>query len=220
MAGQQSPRPILVAGVAGGVGTSTLTRAIQPYANVPVHDLGQFRGGSVDFLVTSNTAAATGHLGQALHVCTERPIVVVMHTVPGRTNPISAAHLRSAQPHRLAQIDLMHELGWTSIAAPPGSLSRHAFEAIREAATALQAKRLSQASQAAARPSPAASFPSAPAAGPYNQVGSSGLTNVAPPTRSRVSPPQPRPRTTAHLPLGQRPYVTGPPSATTRSGGR
>src|SRR4051794_33841956 len=110
MAGRTS-RPLLVAGVAGGVGTSTWARALRQLVAVPIRDVGVYpvddesgstsgtrrRGPIVDVLVTANTAASTapGRLGRALSACPRPPILVVMHTVPGSIG-CARAHLRAA----------------------------------------------------------------------------------------------------------------------------
>jgi hypothetical protein len=129
-----SSRPLLVAGVAGGVGTSTWVRALSRLVALPIRDLGVYpvdddpgpvggprRGSIVDVLVTSNTAAATApaRLGRALALCPRPPVLVVMHTVPGSIGA-ARAHLRAAQPHVTRLVSVMHQPYWLELEEPPG----------------------------------------------------------------------------------------------------
>lgn len=112
-------RPLFVAGVAGGVGTSTWCRIVRVAVKLPVEDLGRYRGGPVDVLVTSNTAAATSRLGPALGLCPRAPVLVVMHTVPGAVVG-ARSHLRRVEPHIVARLDVAHHRSWLEMAAAPG----------------------------------------------------------------------------------------------------
>jgi hypothetical protein len=112
-------RPLLIAGVAGGVGTSTWTRIMRLAVAFPVQELGIYRGGVVDVLVTSNSAAATARLSPALAMCPRPPLLVVMHTVPGVV-AASRSHLRKAAPHVTARFDIQHHRRWLEMAAAPG----------------------------------------------------------------------------------------------------
>lgn len=127
-------RPLLVAGVAGGVGTSTWVRALCRVIAMPVRDLGVYptdddpgsmggppRRPPVDVLVTSNTATATApaRLGRALAVCPRPPVLVVMHTVPGSIGA-ARAHLRAAQPHITRLVTVAHQTYWLELDEPPG----------------------------------------------------------------------------------------------------
>lgn len=128
-------RPLLVAGVAGGVGTSTWVRALMRVVAVPIRDLGVYpaddepgsvggshrRGPVVDVLVTSNTAASTANarLGRVLALCPRPPVLVVMHTVPGSIGA-ARAHLRAAKAHVTRQIDVAHQPVWLELDEPPG----------------------------------------------------------------------------------------------------
>ncbi len=95
---------------------------------LPVEDLGVFASylasvhrasGIVDVLVTSNTAAATAQLGEALARCERRPLLVVMHTVPGSFSA-ARAYLRQAKPHITRRFDVPHQQVWLEIPQPPG----------------------------------------------------------------------------------------------------
>lgn len=108
-----------MAGVAGGVGTSTWTRAFLSQVALPVEDRGVFLEGLVDVLVTSNTAAATARLGGALARCERPPLLVVMHTVPGRIGA-ARAYLRQVEPHVTRRFHVAHQHVWLELDEPPG----------------------------------------------------------------------------------------------------
>lgn len=132
-------RPLLVAGVAGGVGTSTWCRIVEAAVQLPVEDLGVYRGGAVDVLVSSNTAASTSRLGPALGVCPRAPVLVVMHTVPGVVVG-SRSHLRKVTPHVVVRLDIAHHRSWLDMAAAPGRVlprRRDVVEALQRLPTAL-----------------------------------------------------------------------------------
>lgn len=114
-------RPLLVGGVAGGVGTSTFARVVQATTSVPVYDLSVYRGGLIDLLITSNTATTTAQLGRALALCPRPPVLIVMHTVPGGLSRASGSHLRVAEPHLCSTFEVFHQRQWPELEAPPGS---------------------------------------------------------------------------------------------------
>lgn len=134
-------RPLVVASVAGGVGTSTWARVLYLATHLPVNDAGVYRGGVVDVLISSNTAASTARLGPALAVCARPPVLVVMHTVPG-TIAESRSHLRKVQPHITARFDIGHQRAWLEMASPPGpripAKAKDIAEALRQLPAALQ----------------------------------------------------------------------------------
>jgi hypothetical protein len=140
-------RPLFVAGVAGGVGTSTWTRAFSSQVRLPVEDLGVFAiylasirraSGIVDVLVTSNTAAATAQLGGVLARCERPPLLVVMHTVPGSI-AAARAYLRQAKPHITRQFDVSHQHVWLELDEAPGRyLPRDFAQLVRAIPGALQ----------------------------------------------------------------------------------
>lgn len=111
--------PLYVAGVAGGVGTSAWIRGLRSCVRVHVEDLGVYRGGRLDVLITSNTAASTARLGEALGMCKRPPVLIVMHTVPGSVGA-SRAHLRRAAPHITRIFRVRHQHDWSEIDNPPG----------------------------------------------------------------------------------------------------
>jgi len=141
--GTGSWRPLLVAGVAGGVGTSTWVRILQAVSRLPVRDLGQYGGGMVDVLVTSNTASAAARVGSVLARCPLPPVLVVMHTVPGVVVE-SRSLLRKVQPHVAARLDVAHYRSWVEMEHPPGPRllpvrAKDLAEVLRQFPAALQA---------------------------------------------------------------------------------
>lgn len=116
-------RPLLVVGVAGGVGTSTWVRVMRQATTVPVQDGGVYRVDGpvlpVDIVVTSNTAAAAARVGPVLAVCPRRPLLVVMHTAGGQLTE-ARAFLRMAEPHVTARFDIDHRRAWLDMPAAPG----------------------------------------------------------------------------------------------------
>jgi hypothetical protein len=132
---------LVVAGVAGGVGTSTWSRIVaRAWPRLQVTDGGVYRGGLIDVLVTSTTATATGRLAAALAACPRPPILVVMQTVPYRTPAPSRALLRRALPHVAQLIEVGHQRTWLSLETPPGKVVPKATaEAVRGLAAALTA---------------------------------------------------------------------------------
>lgn len=148
-------RPLLVAGVAGGVGTSTWTRCVRLGTGLPVEDLGVYRGGLVDVLVTSNTAAATSRLGPALAACPRPPLLVVMSTVPGVVAE-SRSYLRKADPHITARFDVAYQRKWSEMESPPGlrfpSNVKDVVEALRQFPAALHMMYAAPARSAAIPP--------------------------------------------------------------------
>jgi hypothetical protein len=132
---------LAVAGVAGGVGTSTWSRVLtRVWPRLEVTDVGVYRGGVVDILLTSTTAAATSRLRPALAACPRPPILVVMQTVPYRMPALSRALLRQATPYVTRVIEIGHQRQWPGLEAAPGRLvPKAAIEALRDLATALSA---------------------------------------------------------------------------------
>lgn len=113
-------RPLLVAGVAGGVGTSTMVRLLQALLRFPVHDLREYRGGEVDLLVTSNTVASTSRIGAALALAPRPPVLVVMNTASGVVDG-ARPHLLNVEPHITAMFGIDHRRQWLEMAAAPGA---------------------------------------------------------------------------------------------------
>lgn len=132
-------RPLVVGGTAGGVGTSAFARAVHAELSIPVRDLGVYRGGLLDVLVTSNTAAGTARLGRALAACPRPPVLIVMHTVPGGISRASKSHLRSAEPHLTATLQVFHQRQWTELEAAPGkTIPKPVAELVRRLQDALR----------------------------------------------------------------------------------
>ncbi len=179
-------RPLYVAGVAGGVGTSTWVRILQGSSGVPVEDRGRyldhvvedrgrFLNTAVDILVTDNSASAASRIGDALRVCPRKPVLVVMHRAVGEIAE-ARPFLRQAEPHLSAVFSIAHRREWLGqVTAPGSSLPRKAkdvadvLEKLWPALHAMYSEPL--------RPSAAAPAP--------------GVTPAAQPARQSTSWPQP-----------------------------
>lgn len=110
--------PLLVAGVAGGVGTSTWVRVLHQ-VQAPATDLGVYRGGPVEVLVTDTSASAASRIGPALAQCQPlRPLLVVMHRDPGDV-AASRAFLRQALPHLAGGFEVGHRREWLHAVEAP-----------------------------------------------------------------------------------------------------
>ncbi|WP_158886263.1 hypothetical protein [Amycolatopsis anabasis] len=190
-------RPLLLGGVAGGVGTSTFVRVLRAVATIPVHDLGVYRGGLVDLLITSNTASATAQLGCALAACPRPPVLIVMHTVPGGISRASKSHLRSAEPHLSSTFEVFHQRTWPELDSPPGkSVPKPVVSLVRELPEAV--RRMYSVPARHVAPQNSGPQPLPPA--------------VTPPGRT-VSPPRPRefPPRAGPPPPAAGPPLPGPP---------
>ncbi|MFJ8966665.1 hypothetical protein ACIRG5_45450 [Lentzea sp. NPDC102401] len=139
----------MVAGVAGGVGTSTWVRLWLAahggafgidikdhghYTNgrVPIYVNGRvaaYTNGRVDVLVSSNTAASTSRIGSTLRTMQQLadrngyhqppPVLVVMHTVAGAVRTLKA-DLITVQPHLTTTLHIRHKPEWLLMQQPPG----------------------------------------------------------------------------------------------------
>jgi len=147
--GQAAFDPLVVAGVAGGVGTSTWVRlwlaAHGGAFGIDIKDHGHYTNGRVavyvdgrvaaytngrvDVLVSSNTAASTSRIGATLRAmhelahrngyCQPPPVLVVMHTVSGVVRTLKA-DLITVQPHLTATLHIRHKPDWLTMPQPPG----------------------------------------------------------------------------------------------------
>lgn len=115
------PRPLVVAGVAGGVGTSTVVRLLRS-AGVPAHDAGRFRPGlAVEVLVTSVHATATAAMQHVLRYFRIPPVLVVSYTIPRAWAPsVSSARVRAAEAHVSGPVVVSHVRSWCGLDAAPG----------------------------------------------------------------------------------------------------
>ncbi|KAA2261527.1 hypothetical protein F0L68_17295 [Solihabitans fulvus] len=116
-------RPILIAGVAGGVGTSTAARLLA-LTRIEVHDLGRYLGGPVDVVVTSTHARATRALLTVLdeirrHPQAPQPVVVVVGIAPV-TPSATRARLRAATPYLADLVTIPYIPDWVGRDDPLG----------------------------------------------------------------------------------------------------
>lgn len=113
--------PVLVAGVAGGVGARTLTRLLAGHCPATTTDLARARQ-PLDVLVTSITAAAAAQLPEALAQLSTPPVLAVVHTVPGPVPPAARARIRAAQAHVRRTVSVPYVPAWTGLETPPGEV--------------------------------------------------------------------------------------------------
>jgi len=191
--GGQQFRPLLVAGVAGGVGTSTWVRILRLATTLPVEDVGVYPadqpGRPVDILVCSNTAAAAARLGPVLGGCPRPPLLVVMHTASGVLTE-SRSYLRIADPHVTARFAIAHRRAWLEMAEAPGARLPPKAGDIERAATELVPAL--QAMYARPRPSALAGRTTGPTTGPAAPPGppmpAGGLMQPPPATGTPARP--------------------------------
>lgn len=180
--GQSGFDPLVVAGVAGGVGTSTWVRlwraAHREALRAEITDAGHYTNGRVDVLVSSNTAASTSRIGSTLNAVHHSarlkgryqppPVLVVMHTVAGWVDTLKA-HLITVEPHLTAILHIGHKKDWLAMPQPPGDvLPQHkdiaaALAAIPQAITAMYSAPVTPAPLA---PQPATAHPLQVSQGP------------------------------------------------------
>ena len=142
--GTAGRRPPSVAGVAGGVGTTTIARAL---AGV---DRGVFTGRPVDVLVCRATAESLVRAGRAAYLITSqqhpRPVLAVNTADPAGPSRPSAARMRLLEPHTAGVVVLPYVRRWRDLATPlqdvTGLLARPVTELprpLRRFATAVHA---------------------------------------------------------------------------------
>lgn len=125
-----------VAGVSGGVGTSTVARALNASLPNGAIDIGLAMDARADFLVMSMMAASAARLPAALRAFAaagRRPVLIVSHTAAGGTPQFTKSQLRAAMPHVTDVIHLPHALPWLEQPTPPGPspLPRPVAQAVR-----------------------------------------------------------------------------------------
>ncbi|GAA4009851.1 hypothetical protein GCM10022247_34990 [Allokutzneria multivorans] len=179
MGGQR--QPLAIAGVAGGVGTSTWVRLLQR-AEVAATDTGVYHGGELTMLVTNTTAAATRHIGTALWLSPRPPILVVLATSPRDLQGAAKSFVTAAKPHLAYQLALPYERRWAGLVEAPGpgdlrARTRLVLNQLPEALRAFysQTPRRPAATEAAiARANPRAATP-ATATGTWARAGPNPL---------------------------------------------
>lgn len=109
----QLPR---IAGVGGGVGTSTLAAALR------ARDGGIYRGGDVvDVLVARSTMFSLGCAQRAIAATPEPPVLAVVADLPGGSLPgMVKARLRMTEPHVAAVVMVPFVGDWRELDTPIG----------------------------------------------------------------------------------------------------
>ena len=122
-----------IAGVAGGVGTSTLAAALR------ARDCGIYRGGDVvDVLVARSSMYSLGCAQRAIAATPAPPVLAVVTEVPGSLPGVVKTRLRMTEPHVAAIVVLPFVLDWAErdnphgdathlLVAEPASKSARAF---------------------------------------------------------------------------------------------
>jgi hypothetical protein len=110
-----------VAGVAGGVGTTTVAAALGGT------DRGIFTGRAVDVLVCRATAESLIRAGRAAQLVTgaggKRPVLAVSPADPGGPSRPSTARMRLLEPHTAAVVVLPYVRRWRDMAVPLDDLT-------------------------------------------------------------------------------------------------
>lgn len=124
---QQPPR---VAGVAGGVGTSTVATALGAI------DCGVVRAGCpIDVIVCTDTVVSTGRSHRAIAAVVGRPLLLVVATGSGGTVKAAQSRLNMVRPHVSGVITVPYVARWRAVVDPyreaagvlvtPGPLAKH-----------------------------------------------------------------------------------------------
>lgn len=132
----------LIAGVSGGVGTSSIARCLAEVVPGGAVDMGLARDARAHILVMSMTAASAARLPAALrrYTATYRPVLVVSHTLAGEIPRFTRAELRAVEPHVSAVVHFPHVLLWANLPAPPASVpsARAQLSALKSIVEALR----------------------------------------------------------------------------------
>lgn len=111
-------RTPLVAGVAGGVGVSTLAAALR------AHDGGVYAGGSVDLLVCRTTVTSLGLAHEVAARAPHPPVLAVVADIPSTIPGSVRARMRMAEPHvhQLVAVPFVPE--WRARVDPHGEAAQ------------------------------------------------------------------------------------------------
>ena len=194
----------LVAGVGGGVGTSTMAAAVRG------QDRGIYRPGElVDVLVARASMVSLGAAQRALATCPQpRPVLVVVADQARGRLPDNAAHrLRMSEPYTAGIVHVPYVEAWRHLDQPIAS----AFHALTGGLTQQIPSRAARGfadttarlvRALTARLDPAAPQPSTRGVAPGRAV----LPAVLLPVSPRLPPPEPSPPTAARrrLPASDR----------------
>lgn len=102
-----------IAGVAGGVGTSTLAAALR------ARDCGIYRGGAVvDVLVARSSMYSLGCAQRAIAATPAPPVLAVVAEIPGSFPGVVKTRLRMTEPHVAAIVMLPFVLDWPELDSP------------------------------------------------------------------------------------------------------
>lgn len=111
------PAPPSVAGVSGGVGTSTLAVALGGC------DLGVFAGRPADVVVCRGTVASVLMAGRVAALCA-RPVVAVVAVDAAKPGQPLTSRLALLEPHTAAVVLVPHVPQWRDVVDPLAELRR------------------------------------------------------------------------------------------------
>lgn len=102
-----------VAGVAGGVGTSTIATALR------ADDCGIYRGGApVDVMVCRSTLYSVGCAQRAINATPRPPVLAVVSDTPAGVGPNTRSRLRMTEPHVQGIVVVPFVSEWRETDAP------------------------------------------------------------------------------------------------------
>ena len=105
--------PVRVAGVSGGVGTTTVAAALG------AADCGWVRGGwPVEVVVCANTAVSTGRSHQAVAAVPGRPVLVVVAMSTASTPKPARSRIELVRPHVAAVVEVPFVARWREVVDP------------------------------------------------------------------------------------------------------
>lgn len=114
-----------MAGVGGGVGTTTVARALA------ATDCGIYRDGAVDVVVCRDTVVSIGAAHRVVAHAPGRPVLAVVASTPARMPKPAVARLDMVRPHVAAAVLVPFVLHWRALVHPwsqAADLLRHSDE--------------------------------------------------------------------------------------------
>lgn len=127
-------RPPVVAGVAGGVGTTMVACALRPAVDRQV-----YRGGPVDVLVCRSTVASVRVAHRAIAAAPGRPVLVVVQDMPQRPPTVVQSLLSMVLPHCAAIVGMPFVADWRRDSNPWCQATEVAMGSVARVPRALRA---------------------------------------------------------------------------------
>lgn len=101
-----------VAGVAGGVGTTTVAWALAAV------DCGAYRGGRVHAVVCRDTVSSVGAAHTVVNRVVGRPVLLVVASIPGGISKPAAARVEMVRPHVASVVHVPFVGRWRELVDP------------------------------------------------------------------------------------------------------